>query len=964
MRLLAIPLAACLALSAVAAPHRGAVTFNGLPVPGATVTAARDGHKSTTVTDSQGAYAFADLPGGNWTLTVEMFGFAPTAKEIAVVPGMPAALWELKLLPLESIRAAIGRPPALKPSTPRPATQPASQPADEDLALRAADGLLLNGSVNNGAASPFAQSAAFGNNRFGGRSLYNGSLGVILGNSAWDARPYSLTGRDTTRPAYSHATGVLTFGGPLRIPRLFENGPNVFLGYQWTRNNNAAAAPALVPTQAERAGLFSTPVRDPLTGLPFPGNTVPQSRMSPQALALLSLYPAPNVEGGTRYNYQVPLLSPTHQDSLQSRFNQFLGRRNQLYGRFAFESTRSASPNIFGFLDTTRSLAVNTGVNWWRQLGQSWFFNLGLEFSRSAARVTPWFQDRANVSAEAGIAGNLQDPMNWGPPTLNFSGGIASLSDAQSSFDRTRTTGLSYSMMWNRRAHNVAFGLDFRRRQFNLRSQQDPRGTLSFTGAQTGNDFADFLLGIPASASIAYGNPDKYFRASSYDAYINDDWRVRAGLTVNAGLRWEYGSPITELYGRLANLALTPGYTAAAPVVAGHPDYPASLVRPDRSGFEPRIGIAWRPLPASSLIVRAGYGIYRDTSVYQTLARRMAQQPPFSTTLSVQNTSANPFTLAGAFAAPASFNTFAIDPDFRVGYAQNWQLSVQRDLPGALQMVAAYLGVKGARAVQAMLPNTWPAGAANPCPSCPVGFTYLTSNGNSSRQAAQLQLRRRLRSGLAAGLQYTFSKSVDDAAALGGSGGSVATAPLSIAQNWRDLSAERSLSSFDQRHLLTLNLQYTTGMGLGGGTLLRGWTFAAALTAGSGLPQTPVYLAPVEGTAVTGTLRPDYTGAPLYDSPAGLHLNPAAYTAPPPGQWGNAGRNSITGPPQFNLNASISRAFRLGDRLNLDLRVDSANLLNHVTYTAWNTTAGSLPFGLPAAANAMRSVQTTLRLRF
>jgi hypothetical protein len=192
------------------------------------------------------------------------------------------------------------------------------------------------------------------------------------------------------------------------------------------------------------------------------------------------------------------------------------------------------------------------------------------------------------------------------------------------------------------------------------------------------------------------------------------------------------------------------------------------------------------------------------------------------------------------------------------------------------------------------------------------------------------------------------------------------------AQNWLDLSRERGLSNFDQRHLATVQLQYTTGMGLHGGTLAGGWkgaffkewTFATQISAGSGLPLTPVYLAAVQGTGVTGPLRPNYTGAPLYSSPAGLFLNPAAYVAPASGQWGNAGRNSITGPSQFTLNASLGRTFRMGDRFNLDLRVDSTNALNHVVFGAWNTTVTSTQFGLPITPNAMRSAQTTLRVRF
>ena len=193
-----------------------------------------------------------------------------------------------------------------------------------------------------------------------------------------------------------------------------------------------------------------------------------------------------------------------------------------------------------------------------------------------------------------------------------------------------------------------------------------------------------------------------------------------------------------------------------------------------------------------------------------------------------------------------------------------------------------------------------------------------------------------------------------------------------IAQNWLDPGAERGLSTFDQRQLLSLQVQYTTGMGIAGGTLLTGWrgtlfkewTFATQITAGSGLPETPVYQAPVQGTGVTGTIRPDYTGAALYAAAPGFFLNPAAYTAPLPGQWGNAGRDSITGPAQFTLNASVGRIFRVSDRFNLDVRADSTNPLNHVTFTTWNTIVNSTQFGLPAAANTMRSLQLTLRLRF
>jgi hypothetical protein len=231
---------------------------------------------------------------------------------------------------------------------------------------------------------------------------------------------------------------------------------------------------------------------------------------------------------------------------------------------------------------------------------------------------------------------------------------------------------------------------------------------------------------------------------------------------------------------------------------------------------------------------------------------------------------------------------------------------------------------------------------------------YLTSNGASLKNAGQLQVRRRLRNGFAAVAQYTFSKATDNAAAF-------TTADLNgavIAQNWLDLDAEHALSSFDQRHLLTVQAEYS------GRGLLRDWTFTSQLTAGSGLPLTPVYLTSIAGTGVTGSLRGSYTGAPIDGAASGFYVNPSAFAAPAEGEWGDAGRNSITGPAQFSLNASVTRTLTLRGRWSMDWRLDATNVLNAVTYSSLNTIVGSPQFGLPNRANAMRKLLSSLRVRF
>src|SRR6185436_14408591 len=212
--------------------------------------------------------------------------------------------------------------------------------------------------------------------------------------------------------------------------------------------------------------------------------------------------------------------------------------------------------------------------------------------------------------------------------------------------------------------------------------------------------------------------------------------------------------------------------------------------------------------------------------------------------------------------------------------------------------------------------------------------------------------------------QYTLSKAMDDAGAFTG----VSMSGSAIAQDWQHPEAEWAPSNFDQRHLLTGQVQYTSGSGVtGGGTLdgrfakfLRGWTITAQMTAGSGLPISPIYLTSVAGTGVTGPIRASTTGVST-GTPDGYYINPLAYAAPAPGQWGNAGRNSITGPRVFSLDGGIGRTFLWGDRLNFDWRLNATNVLNRVTYAAVNTSVGSPQFGLPTVANPMRKLQASIR---
>jgi hypothetical protein len=301
--------------------------------------------------------------------------------------------------------------------------------------------------------------------------------------------------------------------------------------------------------------------------------------------------------------------------------------------------------------------------------------------------------------------------------------------------------------------------------------------------------------------------------------------------------------------------------------------FPSSLVRPDKAGVQPRVSVAWRPFLGSSVVVRAGYGVYRNNGIYQSLARALAQQPPLSYAVSAENTSETPLTLASGFVPSPSItpNTYAIDPDFRVSYGHVWQVSVQRDMPFSLTVNATYLGTKGVNMVQQFLPNTYAPGADDPCPACPIGFAYVTSNGSSLRNQTQLQVRRRLRAGLTASVQYTLAKATDNAATFSGTSGR-------SAQDWLNLDAEHGPSNDDQRHQLGGQVQYTTGIGVAGGGMLDGvvgavvknWTLTTNIVVGSGRPLTPIYGTALPGTATNGTVRAALSGAAVDNIPDGF----------------------------------------------------------------------------------------------
>lgn len=848
--------------------------------------------------------------------------------------------------------------------------------------------------------------AQFGNRR--APSQIHGMMFMTLANSVANAKPYSFTGQEAPQPPYASARFGFLVGGPLVIPKIVKDTSTFFyINYTGTRSRQPYEAVETVPTADERIGDFSqafqskgTPVQIfyPGTSTPFPNNMIPANMLNAAAIKLLNDYiPLPNQPGLTLNNYQYFASPPNNTDNGNARVMRNVGKNDRLAYHISFQRRDADNAQPFAFFDAASGYGIQTDLTWTHNFTPATILSSMVSFNRNRNQTTPFFAYGPDVAAELGIAGTSTNPVDYGPPNLNFTN-FGSLSDGQPILTRNQSQGLTESVILSRGKHTLTVGAQYSRNDTSTTTQQNGRGTFNFNGEATselsaneqpvqgtGFDFADFLLGMPQSASIQY-SPAMYFKQNNWNGYVLDDWKVTANLTLNLGLRYEFFDPLQEKYNEMANLDIAPGFTNVAPVapsVAGpySGSFPPGLINPDYRNFSPRVALAYKvPFIKRSTIIRSGYGIYYNGQSYIPFGLKLAQQPqppglaPFAVSESVNTSVEVPLTLEDALVAvspQAIKNTFAVDRDYRTPYAQTWNLTIQHDLGSGFFMEVGYLGTKGTRLDVLMLPNEGPPGTefkSGTQLANATGFTYDAPVGDSSFNALQTHLMRRLRGGISMNARYTFSKSIDDASSFGGVG-------ATVAQNWLDLAAERGLSSFNRTHVFTMSFVYTSPFGNPnsrfvssgwGGRFLRNWTLSGGITAESGTPLTARVLGnetQLAQTNGTGSERADATGLPV-ESGSGF-FNLAAFTVPPAGQFGNAARNTIPGPDLVSVNAAFGRSFQFGDtRRRLEFRAEANNVLNQVNITNVATVVNATNYGLPTAASTMRTMDIVMRFRF
>ncbi|HXG69511.1 MAG TPA: TonB-dependent receptor, partial [Gemmatimonadaceae bacterium] len=856
----------------------------------------------------------------------------------------------------------------------------------------------------------------------GGRGVrqnaYNAQATYNYGGSALDASPYLLRQNtvDRSRP-YNRQQFGMTAGGPVKIPGLYDGTrrTNVTATYNGNRGDELFDQYGTVPSAALRSGDFSsltTQLFDPATGLPFPGNQVPASRINPAALSLLRFIPAANLDGAAR-NYHRATTTNTLSDNVNVRLTHNLtpaAGRGRAGGRGAggggragvaaarggrgqqgtsvtlnlqlqYRRNRNEQNNLFPALggeNRGSSLSVPIGLN---IVHKRTMHNVIVNVSRTTTEASGKYAYVEDVAGGAGITGVATEPFDWGVPTLGFSS-LTSVRDVAPSDRSDRRVTIGYTWMRPLKTHTLRAGGDVRLDQSRNRTDANARGAFTFTGLYSsggsagarggGLDFADFLLGAPQQATLQYGPGNVVLNGRSMSMFIQDDWRRSAALTFNLGIRYELLRPFAEDTGRMVNLDVAPDFSGAAPVLSGETGpftgrFPTTLIETDVNNIAPRVGVAWRAARATTL--RGGYGISYNAGSYASIARQLVAQPPFAVTDTRIGTALSPLALSSAFSGStsATTNNYGVARDYALGVVQTWNADLSRDFRQVWNTGVTYTHTRGSSLDVVRAPNRGPSGLriAGVQP-----FLFQTSDGSSRLHAAAFRARRRPVKGIGFGATYTLARSRDNASTIGG-GATV------VAQDDRNLGAEWGLSSFDRRHQIASDVSIELPFGQNkpwlnsGGAwarLLENWRASAAFSLQSGTPYTPRVTGAAADVArgTSGTLRANYNGQPIHvnDPTIDLFFNTAAFSVPTTGTFGSASRNVIIGPGSRQLDAQFARDIRLGRTRVLSVNLTASNLLNRVNYAAIDTVVNSPTFGQVLSVRPMRSMQATLRFRF
>ena len=835
----------------------------------------------------------------------------------------------------------------------------------------------------------------------GGNRLH-GSLFEFFRNEALNAR--NLFAQPGPTPEFRRNQYGVTLGGPIQPNKTF-----FFVDWQGTRLRTGITRFSVVPTLAQRAGLFTQAVFDPASSprAQFPNNTIPLNRFDQIAGQILQHYPLPNVSGAN--NYVRTATEPDNQDQADFRLDRYFGEEYRIFGRYTFfrdddnpvtplpDGSGSLTSGVIGHAITRGDALAGdydrvvsaTALNQFRigysrrDLNQTSLQNGGITVpglpANSFASVLPIFT----------VAGFQQ----IGPTTAANSNFTTSITEFLDTFTLVRGR------------HTLKLGADIRREALDVLNPPNPTGSFAFgttgtnssTVSGSGNALASLLLGQVNAFTIDIQKQVIQPRAHIAEFFIGDDWEVSPRLTLNIGTRYTLNFPSTEKHdqGAVFNLGTQ--------VL----EFPHTARALECCDFGPRVGLAYRA--ADGWVIRSGYGmVFFEQSGITTpftipqfpFVQTLGQQSPDNVNAAfalsggptVQVTAPNPNSGLGQ-------GVFGVDRNNGSGYSQQWNFTVQRTIGKDWNVEAAYLGSKNTRlgipdaninqlpaqylsmgaALLTKVSNPYfgqiPASSSlggatvaqqqllRPLPRFTTVALFRDNVGNSKYNAAAVKLEKRLSHGLTVNAAFTFSKLLDDASSVFSQ--TIFTGPVLNSTGAADAynrHLEKDVSSGDIPRVFALGWVYDIPRLW----KIDGWRIAGLVRAQSGDAVAVTQATNNNSSLGFAVQRPNRIGDPNQLDGRGVakYFNTAAFTAAPQFAIGTSSRNPVRGPGLQNADLMIGKTFRVREHVNLEFRAEAFNVSNTPPLNDPNGSFGSAAFGSITSAGNPRDFEFVVKVHF
>ena len=865
-----------------------------------------------------------------------------------------------------------------------------------------------------------------------GTNSYHGALWEFLRNDVFDARNYFAR---QVEPLKQNQFGG-TIGGPIRKDKTF------FFGYyEGFRNRQGETDSSTVPSLAERQGDFSALCTEGFSGgfcnnpnhqllnvflnQPYPNNQFDMSFASPLALGLLRYFPSPNSGTNVFTSTQV-VRQDTNQVGL--RLDHYLRASDVLNFRYAFSDGSQFNPiptsgaSVPGFPVGQEQRAQNFVAQETHTFSPAMIGVFRLSFLRNKFL----YGERTNRTSPSGLGFNYRPSLGaaLGPPFIQVNG-YTTIGDPITGPRNTYENAYDYSgsLGWIHGRHDLKVGGGYQHQHVNMLQGIATNGFFVFVPFPVVPDaFATFLFGQPIFFLQGRGDFSRGINGKSFNAYVEDTYKVTPRLTLNAGLRYELPTPYSEIHNRqtlwIPGRQSTVMPTAPAGLLyPGDRGVPAGLIPTFKKGFAPRVGFAWDPTGSAAWLVTSAYGIFYEP--YYTGQGGPLQSPisapPYLQTaqISVPNFR-DPFNgnppAPGTFATPLT--NLTLTPNLPLPYSQDWDLNIQRSFASDLLFEIGYVGTKGTKLPRFIEgnPTTYIPGIdgrgrpistsgnadqrrlysgctlADPPSTCIYSSTGLIAGiANSSYHAMEASLKKRFSHGISFLASYTYSKSIDDASSFNmtGSASKPVAGENDLAQNPFNLAAERGRSMFDSRHRFVGSYQWSLPFWRQPHSwyqqALGSWQLNGIVTLMSGTPFTVFDSndVSVQGGApeITGfsANRPNLVSGQNPNSgprTADAWLNRSAFQRitqdpnSPVQQFGTAGRNIAEGPGYAAWDFSAFKNIRLTESKEFQFRAEFFNLLNRTNFRLPDSDISSPTFNHILAAQPPRLIQLALKFLF